>query len=44
MNQSRHRIRSAGARASVRHPGKYHGRAARSCRAYVAMLAARDRT
>ena len=44
MIQSRYRIKSAGARAAVRHPGKYHGRATRSCRAYVAMLAARDRT
>ena len=43
MCQSRHRIESAGAHAAVRRPGKYHGRAARSCRAYVAMLAARDR-
>jgi len=43
MNPSRQRIKSAGARAAVRHPGKYHERATRSCRSFVVMLAARDR-
>ena len=43
MHPSRQRIKNAGARAAVRHPGKYHGRATRSCRAFVVMLAACDR-